>query len=172
MEDLIIEIEYKEKDKQEYLNAIRKYLKIKPYKMYLSIIIFIISILFLIFTGMITSEEVYLRYISFVLIFILPVVFYIDTKLLKRRNKKNNEKVKQVKVGKIRYKFTKDSIEYDSFRLHQVYKKEWIKYLFYYDNNLAVLSEDYSAIIIPSITEECRKKIEEMYSSLEKIVIA
>lgn len=69
MEDLIIEIEYKEKDKQEYLNAIRKYLKIKPYKMYLSIIIFIISILFLIFTGMITSEEVYLRYISFVLIF-------------------------------------------------------------------------------------------------------
>ena len=60
MEDLIIEIEYKEKDKQEYLNAIRKYLKIKPYKMYLSIIIFLVSTLFLIFTGMTTSEEVYL----------------------------------------------------------------------------------------------------------------
>ena len=171
MEEVLREIDYEKENKEEYLNAIRKYLKIKPYAMNFSIIVFLISLLFLVFTEMITSEVILLRYISYSLIFILPMVFYIDTKIMKRINKKNNNKIKQINEGKIRYKFSKDSIECDSFRVHQVFKKEWLKYLFYYGNNLAVLSEDYSAIIIPAITDECRKKIEEIYSSLERIVL-
>ncbi|MCR5319199.1 MAG: hypothetical protein K6E22_13320, partial [Treponema sp.] len=65
MEEVIIEIDYKKENKEEYLNAIRKYLKIKPYAMNFSIIVFLISLLFLVFTEMITSEVILLRYISY-----------------------------------------------------------------------------------------------------------
>lgn len=169
MDEINVEFEITQKDRDNYIKAIRKYLGIKYHKMTFTYIIFIAAYIFCTFVAMISSEYVLMRYICFILIFFVYIVSVIDNVIAKRRNKINESKIKKIDGDKAKYKFTKDFIEIDTPRIRIVYKKEWIKYLFFYGDNMAILSEDYNGILIASESKEICKKIEELYSSLEKI---
>jgi hypothetical protein len=116
---------------------------------------------------MVSSEYIVARYISFFMIIIVPALFVLDDKMRKIRNKKNLAKIDKVNDGIVKYRFTEEFIESDSYRIHCYYKKEWIKYLFFYEENMAILSQDYMAIIIPSVSDEIRQKMKKIYSDIE-----
>ena len=76
------------------------------------------------------------------MIIIVPALFVLDDKMRKIRNKKNLAKIDKVNDGIVKYRFTEEFIESDSYRIHCYYKKEWIKYLFFYEEHFLFLIQE------------------------------
>ena len=167
MEEVVLELEIKEIDRENYRKAIQKHLGIKPYKMRVTCIAGVASFVIYAFIGMISSEYIAARYVSFFIMVLLPAVFVLDDMMRKRRNKKNLSKIDRVNEGIVKYRFTEDFIETDSHRMTCRYKKEWIKYLLFYDGNMAVLSQDYTAMIIPNVSDEIKMSLKKIYGDIE-----
>lgn len=175
MEELSLEVELTEiqKIKKGFFAKVRKHLGAWDYKAYIMVGGLVLALIFYAFVGMETSDNVVARYGSYIAFFgWLPLCFFVDFLVVKGVTK-HNAKVTAGGEGPktVNMKFTPEYIELSTVMEKNTYNRSWMKYICLYENNLAVLSYNYSAIIVPEkyLSEDIRDKLLSMYSFLEKI---
>ena len=73
----------------------------------------------------------------------------------------------------VRLHITKDAIRMETQSVDYIYKKHWVTYLFLYNNNIALVCEQYNGILIPEryLDEQIKSVLYELYCDAEKISV-
>ena len=169
-----LDIEYTKEDKQNYWEALRKHEKTtKPKYQYITYLITIL-LSFSLLAGMFSSNIIQLRYFYFTLLFIIPILlklyFDIKNRLILRLKEKHPTIERPLQKVIINDRI----ITMDTFDSIYTYKSNWPKYLFIYDENIAISSSDLSGVILPKryLSEDLKKEILKMFNEINQIKIS
>lgn len=176
MNELIMDVVYTQQDFADYRNAVNTYLRIKKspgiWLLYTAALISALAAL----SGMAYSVYYQVRYYHFAVLIAVPLLFGMYTARVKAYKKETERRMNKTADGSntnVRLHITKDAIRMETQSVDYIYKKHWVTYLFLYNNNIALVCEQYNGILIPEryLDEQTKSVLYELYCDAEKISV-
>ncbi len=169
-----LDIEYSKKDKEDYWEALRKYEKTRNPKYRFIAYLVTILLSFSLLAGMCSSNIVQLRYFNFSLLFIIPILLKLYFVLKNGLVIRLKEKHPTIERPKQKVIICDRIIKMDTFDSTYTYKSNWPKYVFKYNDNIAISSSELSGVILPKryLSDDLKNEILRMFNNIEHIEIS